>query len=184
MSGLVYRIGVGIRLVRLSVGVWGTPAFWDTIGWWHNEVHYTIPGLNEEKRMAVQLEMAFSDATLQSTSVSSYAHTNPSPSGWSVSKSSWGIPDVFLGSSGTSSVNSHISIKDGVMIVNPTISKGVGEWRWESITVRSASNPGILRQLLIGAVIGAKWVPDTKEPVSLGPEYDRLSEFIKELTTS
>lgn len=177
MSGLVYRIGVGIRLVRLSVGVWGTPAFWDTIGWWHNEVHYTIPRLNEEKIMAVQLEMAFSDATLQSTSVSSYAHTNSSLSGWSVSNSSWGITAVSSG-------NSHISFEDRVMTVNPTISKGVGEWRWESITVRSASNPGILRQLLIGAVTGAKWVPDTKEPVSLGPEYDRLSEFIKELTTS
>jgi hypothetical protein len=158
MVGIVYRIGVGVRLVRASMGVWGTPVFWDTIGWWHNEVHYTIPRLDEERRMAASLELAFSDGVSTCTS------------GANATNFEMGVPTMKMGSS-------QIVFKDNRVTVDSVGSDGIGEWQWESVAVRSTTRPGTLRRLLIGALIGGKWVGDEgskKTP----PEYDRLSEFL------
>lgn len=78
---MMYGVGVGMRLIRISVGVWGTPAFWNTIGWWHNEVHYTIPRIREEKRVAVELELAFGVGAVTSIpyGVTSFAINNTNP---------------------------------------------------------------------------------------------------------
>jgi hypothetical protein len=154
----MYRVGMGMRLARASVRVWGTPAFWDTIGWWHTDVHYTIPRLDEERRVAAELELTFTAGV----SVTTF--------GVNATKFKMGVPTMNLGSS-------QIVFKDNRVTVDSVGPNGVGEWQWESVAVRSTTRPGALRRLLIGAVIGARWVGDEgskKTP----PEYDRLSEFL------
>lgn len=155
---MMYRVGMGMRLARASVRVWGTPAFWDTIGWWHTDVHYTIPRLDEERRVAAELELTFTAGV----SVTTF--------GVNATKFKMGVPTMNLGSS-------QIVFKDNRVTVDSVGPNGVGEWQWESVAVRSTTRPGALRRLLIGAVIGARWVGDEgskKTP----PEYDRLSEFL------
>jgi hypothetical protein len=158
----MYGVGVGMRLVRISVGVWGTPAFWDTIGWWHNEVHYTIPRLKEEKRVAAELELAFGVGAVNSIpyGVTSFAINNITP-------------NISFG-------EGSLTFKDQRVIIDPCKSS-IGEWQWESVGVRTGRVPNPLRRLLIRVLVGAKWVPDIKDPVSLGAEYDRLQEFIDSL---
>ena len=162
MNGVLYRLGVGMRLVRISVGVWGTPAFWDTIGWWHNEVHYTIPRLKEEKRVAAELELAFGVGAVNFTPhrVTSFAINNIAP-------------NITLG-------EGSLTFKDQRFIIDPCKSS-VGQWQWESVGVRTGGVPTPLRRLVIGVLVGAEWVPDTKAPVPLAPEYSRLQEFIDSL---
>jgi len=159
MNGVLYRIGGGMRLVRISVGVWGTPAFWDTIGWWHNEVHYTIPRLKGEKRVAAELELAFGVGTVNSTPyrVTSFAINNITP-------------NISLG-------EGSLTFKDQRFVIDPCKSS-VGQWQWECVGVRTGGVPTPLRRLLIRVLVGAEWVADTVEPISFGPEYDRLSEFL------
>ena len=159
---MMYRVGVGMRLVRASVGVWGTPSFWDTIGWWHNEVHYVIPKIREEKRVAAELELAFGEV------------------------SSGGVTGLG-GSTISTSITPHISVgegkltfKDQRVIIDPCKSSA-GQWQWETVGIRTGGVPTPLRRLLMSVLVGAEWVPDTKDPVPLGAEYDRLQEFIDSL---
>jgi hypothetical protein len=162
-----------MRLVRASVGVWGTPAFWDTIGWWHTEVHYTIPRLDEERRMAARLELAFADT-----------HT---PSGVATSGNSHGsIPytnssaTTFSASSNITSGNATIELKGQRLVINSS-KLSAGQWQWESVGIRTEGVPTPLRRLLIRVLVGAEWVGDEgtkKTRTPLGPEYDRLSEFL------
>jgi hypothetical protein len=182
MKDVLYRIGVGMRLVRASVGVWGTPALWDTIGWWHTEVHYTIPRIREEKLVAAELELAFGQTryfgTMGSGGVTNYVRTMGSVGV---------IGSPSYGSTSTTSITPHISFGDGKLtfkdqrvLIDPYKSS-VGQWQWESVGIRTEGVPTPLRRLLIRVLVGAEWVGDegTKKPrPSLGGEYDRLSEFL------
>lgn len=158
---MMYRVGVGMRLARASVRVWGTPSFWDTIGWWHNEVHYVIPRIREEKRVAAELELAFGEASSRGfasyVGVTSFASNNITP-------------NISFG-------EGSLTFKDQRVIIDPCKSS-VGQWQWESVGIRTGRVPTPLRRLLIRVLMGAEWVADTVEPVSFGPEYDRLSEFL------
>jgi hypothetical protein len=171
VKGLVYRIGVGMRLVRASVGVWGTPAFWDTIGWWHNEVHYVIPRIRGEKRMEAELELAFG-AAVPPVGVTSYSGFTGVVS--SVGTSSISVtPHISFG-------NSKVEFKNQRLVINSSKSSA-GQWQWESVGIRTEGVPTPLRRLLIRVLVGAEWVGDEgtkKSRTPLGPEYDRLSEFL------
>lgn len=167
---MIYGVGVGMRLVRISVGVWGTPAFWDTIGWWHNEVHYTIPRLKEEKRVAAELELTFGEAT---SYVGSVGAVNSIPYGVTSFAINNITPNISFG-------EATITLKDQRVVIDPCKSS-MGQWQWESVGVRTGRVPTSLRRLLMWVLVGAEWVPDTKDPVSLGAEYDRLQEFIDSL---
>lgn len=160
----MYGVRVGMRLIRISVGVWGTPAFWDTIGWWHNEVHYTIPRLKEEKRVAAELELAFGVGAVNSIpyGVTSFAINNITP-------------NISLG-------EGSLTFKDQQLIIDPCKSS-VGQWQWECVGVRTGGVPTPLRRLLIRVLVGAEWVGDesSKALVPLAPEYSRLQEFIDSL---
>lgn len=164
---MMYRVGVGMRLVRASVGVWGTPSFWDTIGWWHNEVHYVIPRIREERRVAAELELAFGTA-VPPVGVTSYSGSTGVVS--SVGTSSISVtPHLSFG-------NSKVEFKNQRVVINPG-KLSVGQWQWESVGVRTEGVPTPLRRLLIRVLVGAEWVPDgvSKKPrTPLGPEYDRL----------
>lgn len=161
---MMYGVGVGMRLIRISVGVWGTPAFWDTIGWWHNEVHYTIPRLKEEKRVAAELELAFGVGAVTSIpyGVTSFAINNITP-------------NISLG-------EGSLTFKDQRVIIDPCKSS-IGEWQWESVGFRTGKVPTPLRRLLVRVLVGAEWVGDksSKALVPLAPEYSRLQEFIDSL---
>jgi hypothetical protein len=160
MKDVLYRVGVGMRLVRASKGVWGTPAFWDTIGWWHNEVHYVIPRIREEKRVAAELELAFGAAV---PPVGVTSSTGVGMSSISVT------PHISPG-------NSKVEFKNQRVVINPG-KLSVGQWQWESLGVRTQGVPTPLRRLLIRVLVGAEWVPDegSKKPrAPSGPEYDRL----------
>jgi hypothetical protein len=181
MNGVLYRLGVGMRLVRISVGVWGTPSFWDTIGWWHNEVHYVIPRIREEKRVAAELELAFGQeryfgvagGVTSSGGVTSYVGVgavNSIPYGVTSFASNNISPNISLG-------EGSLTFKDQRFVIDPCKSS-VGQWQWESVGVRTEAVPTTLRRLLIRVLVGAEWVADTVGPVSFGPEYDRLSEFL------
>ena len=170
---MIYGVGVGMRLVRISVGVWGTPAFWDTIGWWHNEVHYTIPRLKEEKRVAAELELAFGEAS--SRGVRGYVGAFGS-----VGVTGLGGSTIFTAPPNISFGEATITLKDQRVVIDPCKSS-MGQWQWESVGVRTGGVPTPLRRLLMWVLVGAEWVPDTKDPVSLGAEYDRLQEFIDSL---
>lgn len=171
MNGMLYRLGVGMRLVRISVGVWGTPALWDTIGWWHNEVHYVIPRIREEKRVAAELELAFGVGAVNFTP---YVGSGYQGSGRVTSFAINNIaPNITLGEGG-------LTFKDQRFIIDPCKSS-VGQWQWECVGVRTGRVPTPLRRLVIGVLVGAKWVADTKAPVPLAPEYSRLQEFIDSL---
>ena len=159
---MMYGVGVGMRLVRASVGVWGTPAFWDTIGWWHNEVHYVIPKIREEKRVAAELELAFGEESSRGVR---------GLGGSTISNNI--TPNFSVGEAA-------ITFKDQRVIIN-SCKSSVGQWQWESVSFRSGRVPTPLRRLLMSVLVGAEWVPDTKDPVSLGAEYDRLQEFIDSL---
>lgn len=167
MKDVLYRVGVGMRLVRASAGVWGTPAFWDTIGWWHNEVHYVIPRIREEKRMVAELELAFG-AAVPPVGVTSYSGFTGVVS--SVGTSSISVtPHISFG-------NSKVKFKNQRVVINPG-KLSVGQWQWESVGVRTQSVPTPLRRLLIRVLMGAEWVGDegSKKPRPLlGGEYDRL----------
>lgn len=54
------RVLAGFQLMLQARRAWGTDRFWSVIGWWHGEVHYTIPQIEEEKRVAAELERSFS----------------------------------------------------------------------------------------------------------------------------
>jgi len=171
MKDVLYRIGVGMRLVRASVGVWGTPALWDTIGWWHTEVHYTIPRIREEKLVAAELELAFGQES--SRGVASYVGVgavNSIPYGVTSFSSNNITPHISFG-------DGKLTFKDQRVLIDPYKSSA-GQWQWESVGIRTEGVPTPLRRLLIRVLVGAEWVGDEGTRPSLGPEYDRLSEFL------
>jgi len=152
---LAQRIRIGIYLVSQAQRAWGSDRFWDVIGWWHGEVHYTIPRIKEEKRVALEMERAFIDTsewvfgsnTLQIGSPYEYVHSNIITEGASLSLC---VPDQ------------------------------VGYWDWNGIRLGANSRPVPLRQALVNVLFGAKWV-DTgtkKNRAEPGPEYKRLAEFL------
>ncbi|MCP3699157.1 MAG: hypothetical protein GY920_11465 [Aliivibrio sp.] len=53
------RIRIGIYLISQALKYHGTDKFWDVIGWWHGEVHYTIPRIREEKTIDMSLTKTF-----------------------------------------------------------------------------------------------------------------------------
>lgn len=167
---MMYRVRVGMRLVRASVGVWGTPAFWDTIGWWHNEVHYVIPKIREEKRVAAELELAFGEESSRWVRgyVGAFGSVGVTNSGGSTISTNI-TPNFSVGEAA-------ITFKDQRVIINPCKSS-VGQWQWESVSFRSGRVPTPLRRLLMRVLVGAEWVGDKgrkKPPTTLGAEYDRL----------
>lgn len=72
-----------------------------------------------------------------------------------------------------------VVFKDGRITLDP--GQGcVGEWRCQGIAVRTMGRPARARRLLLWVLLGAEWVADgnSKAQVFLGPEYDRLAEFL------
>jgi hypothetical protein len=156
------RLRVGVHLARVALESHGTDRFWDAIGWWHGEVHYTIPRLEEEKRVAAELERAFSDKSI-------------------FVGDSLPFTGKVMTSNGYTSLTVGPSMRFGDRITLNPGQRCVGEWRWQGIAVRTMGRPARVRRLLLGVLLGAEWVADgdnKKTQVSLGPEYDRLAEFL------
>lgn len=162
ISNTVYRFRVGVHLARIALDSYGTDRFWDIIGWWHGEIHYTIPRLEEEKRVAAELERAFSES-VQPLSV---GYNSP----LSVFSATVKPAISFQGL--------NLLVSDGRFVIDPPGSS-TGQWQYQNIAIRTEARPNRIRRLLIGLLTGAEWVDDNKKvQVSLGPEYDKLAEFI------
>jgi hypothetical protein len=159
--GMVDRLRVGVHLVQIALDSYGTDRFWDAIGWWHGEVHYTIPRLEEEKRVAAELERAFTDDE--------------------ESNLLFGVKTL------SATYEPCISLEDTNLLVNNNIftidppGTNIGQWQYQGFAIRTAIKPNLVRRLLISVLTGAEWVADKgdkKAQVSLGPEYNRLAEFL------
>jgi hypothetical protein len=162
VSCLRDRMWVGVHLTRLALDSYGTVRFWDVIGWWHGEVHYTIPRIEEERRVAAELERTFADnpfGTLTlNTNVTANINSNPC---------------ITFG-------NASIVFKDSKIVVDPG-KLSVGQWQYQGIAIRTGARPNPVRRLLIGVLTGAEWVGDGKSNRPPAPEYERLAEFIGSL---
>jgi hypothetical protein len=149
----VNKVLVGFQLMLQARRAWGTDRFWPLICWWHEEIHYTIPQIEEEKRVASELERSFTG-----NSVGDYL----------------GI--------GTALPSTMLSVVDSPftgLSINPP-NAVVGKWRWESVEIGTSTEPGWVRKLLVWIVTGAKWARNEKsEGRNLAPEYERLSEFLQ-----
>ena len=152
------KILVGFQLMSHARRAWGTDRFWPLICWWHEETHYTIPQIEEEKRVAAELEKSFTrDSVIQIGDYLGIGTTLPS------TMLSVSAEPFFQGLS--------INSSGGVV---------AGKWRWESVEIATTTEPGLVRKLLIQVVTGAKWIRNEKsESKALAPEYDRLSEFLQ-----
>lgn len=158
---MVYRFLVGVYLSRIALDSYGTGRFWDVIGWWHTEVHYTIPRLEEERRVAAELERAFTD------SVQTLSVWYNSPLGATT------IPAISFH-------DSNLLVSDGRFVIDPPGSS-TGQWQYQNIAIRTAARPNWIRRLLIGLLTGAEWVDDKKIDKPLRPEYERFNEFVSSL---
>lgn len=155
---LAQRIRIGVYLVFQAQRAWGSDRFWDVIGWWHGEVHCTIPRIEEEKRVALEMERAFIDT-----------------SEWVFDSNTLQIGSPYQ------YVRPNISTDD--ISLNVCVPDQVGYWDWNGIRVGANSRPVPLRQALVNVLFGAKWV-DTetkKNRAEPGPEYKRLAEFLASL---
>ena len=151
------RVLAGFQLMLQARRAWGTDRFWSVIGWWHGEVHYTIPRIEEEKRVAAELERSFvADSVIR-------------------------IEDrISIGIKVPSTMLSVVERPFNGLSVNPPGGVVVGKWRWESVEIGTSTEPSWVRKLLIRVVTGAKWIRNEKsEGRTLAPEYDRLSEFLQ-----
>ncbi len=157
---MIDRLRVGVYMARVAFDSHGTDRFWGAIEWWHTEVHYTIPRIKEEKRVAAELERSFTAESSRLFWVKTLASHNRV------------IPNIRV----TPNI-SLLTFKDQRVVINPGKSS-VGQWQWESVGIRTQSVPTPLRRLLIRVLGGGtEWVGDegSKKPRTLvGPEYDRL----------
>ena len=154
------RVLVGFQLISHARRAWGTDRFWSVIGWWHGEVHYTIPRIEEEERVAAELERSFTGTGV------------------------FRIGDCI--GIGTTLPSTMLSVSESPfrgLSINPPGGVVVGKWRWENVEIGTSTEPGLVRKLLIRVVTGAKWIRNEKsERCTLAPEYDRLSEFFSRKT--
>ena len=152
------KILVGFQLMSHARRAWGTDRFWPLICWWHEEIHYTIPQIEEEKRVAAEFERSFTgNSVIQIGDYLGIGTTLPS------TMLSVSAEPFFQG----------LSINSSGRVV-------AGKWRWESVEIATTTEPGLVRKLLIRIVTGAKWIRNEKsESKALAPEYDRLSEFLQ-----
>jgi hypothetical protein len=153
------RVLVGFQLTSHALRSWGTDRFWSLICWWHEETHYTIPQIEEEKRIAFELERSFT--------------------GNSVLR----VGDcIGIGTTLPSTMLSVVDSPFAGLSLNPP-GAAVGKWRWENVEIGTSTEPVRLRKLLVWVVTGAKWIRNEKsEGPALAPEYDRLSEFLNQKT--
>ena len=143
------RVRIGVYLVSQAQRAWGTDRFWDVIGWWHTEVHYTIPRIEEEKRIELAMNQSFTTGTGQR----------------------------MILSTGSYGVNPGL-IYDGIAL-GLGVPGQVGYWDWNGIRLGANKSPNPLRQALVGFLLGAKWVDEEpKNRAKPGPEYLRLKEFL------
>jgi hypothetical protein len=153
---------VGVHLTRLALDSYGTVRFWDVIGWWHGEVHYTIPRIEEERRVAAKLERTFADNPFGTLTLNTNATANINSN-----------PCITFG-------NASIVFKDSKIVVDPG-KLSVGQWQYQGIAIRTGARPNPVRRLLIGVLTGAEWMGDGKSNRPPAPEYERLAEFIGSL---
>ena len=123
--------------------------------------------------MAAELELAFGEAS--SRGVRGYVGAFGS-----IGLTGSGKSTIFTATPNISFGDGSLTFKDQRLTIDPCKSS-MGQWQWESVGVRTGRVPTPLRRLLMRVLVGAEWVPDTKDPVSLGAEYDRLQEFIDSL---
>jgi hypothetical protein len=150
----VNKVLVGFQLMLQARRAWGTDRFWPLICWWHEEIHYTIPQIEEEKRVSFELERSFTG-----NSVGDYL----------------GI--------GTTLPSTMLSVSESLfrgLSINPPGGVVAGKWRWENVEIGTSTEPSWVRKLLVWVVTGAKWIRNEKsEGRDLAPEYERLSEFLQ-----
>jgi hypothetical protein len=155
------RLRVGVHLARVALESHGTSRFWDAIGWWHGEVHYTIPRLEEEREVAAEIDRAFTDD----------GESNPP----------FGVQTLSVTVKPSISFqNSNLLVNNNIFTIDPP-GTNIGQWQYQGFAIRTAIRPNPVRRLLISVLTGAEWVADgnsKKAQVSLGPEYDRLAEFL------
>lgn len=147
---VLQRIRIGVYLVSQAQRAWGTDRFWDVIGWWHGEVHYTILQIEEEKRVALAMKQTFIDT-----------------GEWVID--TIGSPHQY--------VRPNISTDDTSL--NVYVPGQVGYWDWNGIKIGSNKKPNSLRQALVGFLLEAKWFDEVeKSRAKPGPEYLRLEKFL------
>ena len=157
------KVLTGFQLMSHARRAWGTDRFWPLICWWHEETHYTIPQIEEEKRIAAGLERSFTENNVLRIEDCIGIGTT--------------LPGTMLSVSNTT--GSFVSPSSTLFSINPAGST-VGKWRWESVEIGTSTEPGRVRKLLVWIVTGAKWIRSKKsEDKVLAPEYDRLSEFLQ-----
>lgn len=120
------KVLTGFQLMSHARRAWGTDRFWPLTCWWHEEIHYTIPQIEEEKRIAAELERSFT--------------------GHSVLR----IEDCI--GIGTALPGTMLSISESPfqgLSINPLGKAVAGKWRWENVEIGTSTEPGWVRKLLV-----------------------------------
>ena len=172
---MLYRFRVGVYPFRLALERHGTESFWSAVSWWHEEVHYTIPRIEEEKRVAEELKAAFED--IDKFNMDDWL--NPS------------VSSVGIRSTGTTLTSpittTSLDVTNNVFTISPPSGgKGyAGQWRWIGVGVNVVDRPSWLRRTTVSVLLGAEWVDDKGQKAKakktfLSPEYTRWEDFLSE----
>lgn len=184
---MLHRIQIGIYLTRLALARHGTESFWHTVSWWHEETHYTIPQIEEEKRVAEELKAAFED--VDKVNIGDWLNTGGVPGVriWSAGKTlTYGMPLTTSRLSPPTTTTSLDVINNVFVVSPPSGSKGyAGQWQWSGVAIKAGNRPSWVRRVTVSLLLGAEWVgykgqkAKAKEnPVP--PEYIRWDEFLSE----
>lgn len=178
---MLHRIQIGIYLTRLALARHGTESFWHTVSWWHEETHYTIPQIEEEKRVSEELKAAFEE---DNTNWLNATVSNVGLQSSSMPLTS-GVPLTFSSTSSLTLITTTaLDVTNNVFTISPPSGgKGyAGQWRWSGVGVNVVDRPSWVRRVTVSLLLGAEWVEDKKadkvKPPS--PEYARWEEFLSE----
>jgi len=181
---MLYRFRTGVYLFRLALERHGSDSFWSAVSWWHEEVHYTIPRIEEEKRVAEELKAVFED---DNTNWLNATASNVGLQSSSMPLTS-GVPLTFSSTSlSTPITTTALDVTNNVFTISPPSGgKGyAGQWRWIGVGVNVVDRPSWLRRTTVSVLLGAEWIDDKSQKAKaketpLPPEYIRWDEFLSE----
>jgi hypothetical protein len=184
---MLYRFRIGIYLTRRALARHGTDSFWPALSWWHEEVHYTIPRIEEEKRVAEELKAAFEDG-YEEVDIKEWLNPNVSNVGiWSTGTPLTSSMPLTMSSLSTPVTTTNIATTNNVFTISPPSGgKGyAGQWKWGGVGVNVVDKPSWVRRMTVSVLLGAEWVDDKGQKAKtkktpLPSEYIRWGEFLSE----
>jgi len=169
--GFLRRLFIGSALARRATELRfgrrigengpGPSDFWGAISWWWEEEHVLIPEQLEERRLALEMEVAFGNE------LTTLSNSNP-------------CSEIFLSGIGIDMTT--IRPPSSALSINARNGRPKGRWEWEGqrITIETESTPHPIRRFLISTLTGAKWKPTVSASLKRTNEssitpYGRLS---------